>query len=104
MVTKKLSGGLCMKLKPDEKYIEKAKKLDQDQVERLHSRMRNKLTRVTVDKKLTDLEALAIQLELEDEQLEEWREERRKLNEKLEKQEAKLKAKQAEKEKEKDKK
>jgi hypothetical protein len=88
-----------MKRKPDETYLEKAKKLSQEQVERLHSRMRNKLTRRTEDKKLSDLEALAIQLELEDEQLEEWREERRKLNEKLEKQEAKLKAKEEEKEK-----
>ena len=52
--------------------------------------MRNKLTRKTEDNKITDIEALAIQLELEDEQLEEWREQRRKLNEKLrEKQKAK---------------
>lgn len=86
-----------MKRKPDEKYLEKAKKLTPEQVERLHSRMRPKLTRRTEDKQLTELEALAVQLELEDEQLEEWREERRKLNEKLEKQEAKIKAKEAEK-------
>jgi hypothetical protein len=85
-----------MKRKPDETYLEKAKKLNKEQIERLHSRMRNKLTRRTEDRKLTDIEALAIQLELEDEQLEEWREERRKLNEKLE---AKLKSKAAEKDK-----
>ena len=85
-----------MKRKPDETYLEKAKKLNKEQIERLQSRMRNKLTRRTEDRKLTDIEALAIQLELEDEQLEEWREERRKLNEKLE---AKLKTKVAEKEK-----
>lgn len=93
-----------MKRKPDEAYLEKAKKLSQEEVERVQSRMRNKLTRRTEDKKLTDVEALAIQLELEDEELEEWREERRKLNEKLEKQEAKLKAKEALKDKDKDKK
>jgi hypothetical protein len=90
-----------MKRKPDETYLEKAKKLSKEQIERLHSRMRAKLTRRTEDKKLTELEALAVQLELEDEQLEEWREERRKLNEKLEKQEAKLRAKETEKDKEK---
>jgi F0F1-type ATP synthase delta subunit len=73
-----------MKRKPDDAYLEKAKKLSKEQVERLNSRMRNKLTRRTEDRKLTELEALAIQLALEDEQLEEWREERRKLNEKLE--------------------
>jgi hypothetical protein len=93
-----------MKRKPDVAYVEKVKKLSDEQIERLHSRMRNKLTRRTEDNKLTNLEALAIQLELEDEELEEWREERRKLNEKLEKQEAKLKAKEAEKDKDKDKK
>jgi hypothetical protein len=79
-----------MKRKPDDVYLEKAKKLSKEQVERLQSRMRNKLARRTGEKKLTELEALAVQLELEDEQLEEWREERRKLNEKLE---AKLKSK-----------
>ncbi len=92
-----------MKRKPDETYLEKAKKLNQEEIERLQCRMRNKLTRRTEDKKLSDMEALAIQLELEDEELEEWREERRKLNEKLEKQEAKLKAKGAEKDNMKDK-
>jgi hypothetical protein len=78
-----------MKMKADDTYLEKAKKLSKEQTERVHSRMRNKLTRRTEDKKLTELEALAIQLELEDEQLAEWREERRKLHEKLEKQKAK---------------
>ncbi len=78
-----------MKKKADDQYLEKVKKLSKEQVERLHSRMRNKLTRKAVDEKITELEALAIQLEMEDEQLAEWREERRKLNEKLEKQETK---------------
>ena len=72
-----------MKRKPDVAYLEKVKKLSKEQVERLHSRMRNKLTRRTEDEKITEIDALAIQLELEDEQLEEWREQRRKLNEKL---------------------
>ena len=72
-----------MKRKPEDAYLEKAKKLSKEQVERLHSRMRNKLTRRTEDEKITEIDALAIQLELEDEQLAEWREQRRKLNEKL---------------------
>jgi hypothetical protein len=78
-----------MKKKADDQYLEKVKKLSKEQVELLHSRMRNKLSRRAEDEKITELEALAIQLELEDEQLAEWREERRKLNEKLEKQKAK---------------
>jgi hypothetical protein len=78
-----------MKKKADDQYLEKVKKLSKEQVERLHSRMRNKLTRKAEDEKISELEALAIQLELEDEQLAEWREERRKLNEKLAKQQAK---------------
>ncbi len=61
-------------------YIEKAKSLTGEEVERLQSRMRKKLTRRSEDKLLTKIEALAIQLELEDNQLAEWRENRRKLN------------------------
>lgn len=66
--------------KANEEYIEKAKNLTEEEVERLQSRMRKKLTRRSEDKGLTKLEALAIQLELDDEQLAEWRENRRKLN------------------------
>jgi hypothetical protein len=72
-----------MKRKPDDQYLEKAKKLSSENAERVLSRMRTKLARRTDDNKLTILEAIAIQLELEDEQLEEWREQRHKLNEKL---------------------
>lgn len=66
--------------KADDKYIEKAKNLTKEEVERLQSRMRKKLTRRSDDKVLTKIEALAIQIELEDDQLAEWRENRRKLN------------------------
>jgi hypothetical protein len=59
--------------KPSEEYIEKAKKLAEEEVEKLQSRMRGKLMRRAEDKKLSMTEALAIQLELEDEQLAEWR-------------------------------
>ena len=59
--------------KASEKYIEKAKNLTEEEVEKLQSRIRWKLTRRAEDKKLSLLETLAIQLELEDEQLAEWR-------------------------------
>lgn len=72
-----------MKIKlANEEYLEKAKKLTEEETERLLSRMRGKLTRRIDDKKLSAIEAIAIQLELEDEQLEEWRENRIKINEK----------------------
>jgi len=75
-------------------YETKAKKLSREEVERLLSRMAGKLPRRLKKEKLTKEEALAIQLELEDEQLQEWRKMMRSLKKK---EEAKLKAKDAEK-------
>lgn len=63
-----------MKKTPAEEYVEKAKLLTKEETERLMSRMRAKLIRRFADKKFTDLEAAAIQLEIEDEALNEWRE------------------------------
>ena len=63
-----------------EEYMEKANKLSQDEIERLQSRMRGKLTRREEEKKLSLLEVLAIQLQLDDEQLAEWRERRIEIN------------------------
>lgn len=68
--------------KANEEYIEKAMSLSEEEVERLQSRMRAKLTRRAEDRKLTSIEALAIQLELDDEQLAEWREKRLEINKK----------------------
>ena len=65
-----------------EEYMEKAKNLSQEEVERLQSRMRAKLTRREEEKKLSLIEVLAIQLELDDEQLTEWREKRIEMNQK----------------------
>ena len=62
--------------------MEKAKNLSQEEIERLQSRMRGKLTRRGEEKKLTLIEVLAIQLELDDEQLAEWRERRIEINNK----------------------
>ncbi len=63
-----------MKIKPAaDEYLEKAKQLSEDESQRLLSRMRGKPARKLEDKKLTALEALAIQLEIDDELLSEWR-------------------------------
>lgn len=64
-----------MKIKTaDEEYLEKAKSLDEEEAERLLSRMEGKLPRRLEKEKLTRVEALAIQLEIEDDMLKEWRE------------------------------
>ena len=63
-----------MKIKPAaDEYLEKAKQLSEDESQRLLSRMRGKPARKLEDKKLSTLEALAIQLEIDDELLSEWR-------------------------------
>lgn len=54
-------------------YLAKVKLLTKDETERLLSRMSGKLPRRLERDKLSKEEALAIQLELEDEQLKEWR-------------------------------
>ena len=72
-----------MKIKyASEEYLEKARSLSQEEVERLQSRMRAKLTRREEEKNLSLIEILAIQLELDDEQLTEWREKRIEMNQK----------------------
>jgi len=63
-----------MKKSPSEEYLEQAKLLSKEETERLMARMRAKLMRRLEDKKMNALEAVAIQLELEDEDLKEWRE------------------------------
>ncbi len=63
-----------MKIKPAaDQYLAKAKQLSEEESQRLLSRMRGKPARKLEDKKLTTLEALAIQLEIDDEMLSEWR-------------------------------
>jgi hypothetical protein len=72
-----------MKIKTaNEEYLEKAANLSEEETERLLSRMRGKLTRRLDDKKLSVIEAIAIQLEIDDDQLMEWREKRLQINEK----------------------
>jgi urease gamma subunit len=62
-----------MRKMPSEAYCEKAKLLTKKETERLLARMRSKLARRLEDTKLSTLEAVAIQLEIEDEELKEWR-------------------------------
>ena len=59
---------------PSEQYLEQAKLLGKEEIERLLSRTRSKLMRRLEDKKLSAVEVVAIQLEIEDEDLNEWRE------------------------------
>jgi hypothetical protein len=54
-------------------YLAKAELLTEEETERLLSRMSGKLPRRLVKGKVSQLEALAVQLELEEEQLEKWR-------------------------------
>jgi hypothetical protein len=59
--------------KPVDEYLEKASQLNKEETERLLARMRSKLMRRLEDKKMSVQEAVAIQLEIEDEELQEWR-------------------------------
>ena len=58
---------------PTKEYLQKAKDLSKKDAERLMARMRGRFTRRLEDRKFTAIEALALQLEFEDEQLKEWR-------------------------------
>ena len=62
-----------MKKIPSEEYLEKARQLSKAEAEQLLARMRGKLNRRLEDNKVDPLEAVALQLELEDEKLAEWR-------------------------------
>ena len=66
--------------KPD--YLAKVKRLSKVETERLLSRMGGKLDRQLEKHKLSQEEVLAIQMELEDEQLQEWRKVMQNLKEK----------------------
>jgi membrane protein involved in colicin uptake len=74
-------------IKPD--YLAKVKQLSKVETERLLSRMGGKLDRRMEKGKLSQQEALAKQLELEDEQLQEWRKVMHSLKKKEEAKEAK---------------
>lgn len=67
---------------PDEKYIKQAENLTTIEKDRLLSRMHGKLMHRLEDKKLSTLEAIAIQLEIDDRLLAEWREKMSEIKEK----------------------
>jgi hypothetical protein len=63
-----------MKYIPTEEYLAKSKQLTQKEAEFLMMRMRKKLGRRLDDDRIIPLEALALQLEIEDDNRNEWRE------------------------------
>jgi hypothetical protein len=62
-----------MRKTPSDVYLEKAQTLSKEETERLLSRARSKLIRRLESEKMTALEVVAVQLEIEDEDLSEWR-------------------------------
>lgn len=76
-------------------YLAKAKKLTAEDRDRVLSRMVGKLPKRLLKEKLTPEEAIAIQLELEDEQLQEWRKNMAEIEEKAVKAKAKAEEKAA---------
>lgn len=63
-----------MKKPPSNEFLEKAKLLTREEAEQLLARMRGKIMRRLEDGKLDPLVAVALQLEKEAEDLDEWRE------------------------------
>ncbi len=63
-----------MKRIPSEEYLKEASSLTKEQTEFLMMRMTGKLGRRVDDHKITSIEALAIQLEIEDQHRKEWHE------------------------------
>jgi hypothetical protein len=61
-------------------YLAKVANLSEEKIDELFNRFRLELLRFFEEQKLSIEEALALQLEVEDEQLEEWRENRIKIN------------------------
>lgn len=72
-----------MRKTPSDEYLEKAKLLSKEETERLLSRTRSKLLRRLESEKMTALEVVALQLEIEDEDLSEWREKMVEIRKKL---------------------
>jgi len=72
---------------PKPEYIEKAKALSKEDAERIFSRMHGKLERNVNHYRIAPLEAVAMQLQREDEDLEEWRANVAKLRKKHEEKE-----------------
>ena len=81
-----------MKIKvANAEFLEMATSLSPEEAERVLSRMTGKLPRRLDKEKLTREEAIAVQLEIEEEQLSEWRERMNKIREKQEEKQEKKK-------------
>jgi hypothetical protein len=72
---------------PSEEFVKLAEALDEANAEKVLSRMSGKLPKRFIKEKLTKTEAIAIQLELEDELLQDWRENFAKIQARAEKKE-----------------
>jgi hypothetical protein len=68
-----------MKMKVDPKFLAMVQQLSEERKERLLSRMTGKLPRRLMKEKISVDDALALQLEIEDEQLQDWRKQVRKI-------------------------
>jgi hypothetical protein len=74
-------GEINMSIKnASEDFIKLAEKLDEESAEKILSRMTGKLPKRFIKEKLTKVEAIALQLELEDELLQDWRKNFAKVN------------------------
>ncbi len=74
-------------------YLEKVKQLSDEESERLLSRMAGSLPKRLAKHKLSQTEALALQMEIEDEHLQEWRKMRLELKNRDEEEKKKVKSK-----------
>lgn len=62
-----------MKRTPKDEYLERARCLPGNEIERLLLRMRGKLRRRLEEERLSPLEVIALQLEIDDDDLNAWR-------------------------------
>ena len=67
---------------PSKEHVAQARLLSREEAERLFARMRRRYQRAVKEGKLDPLDAAALQLAYEDEQLEEWRAKIAKIKEK----------------------
>jgi hypothetical protein len=72
-----------MKRTPKDEYLERARRLSGNEIERLLSRLRGKLRRRLEEERLSPLEVIALQLESDDDDLNEWRARMSELNAQL---------------------
>lgn len=62
-----------MKKYPSDEYLERAKSLSRDEAEKILARLRGRYSRRMEDKMISPLEAVALQMQKDDDDLAEWR-------------------------------